>query len=71
MTRKYHLAHTVKGGPACKNGRSGAALIATGEHITIRYSEFSALRADLRCERCNTGKLFDFLERQTAKAFPA
>lgn len=66
MFRKEHLSHTFKGGPACKNGRIGGEL--RGEHIAIKYSEFSALPVERRCARCNGSKLFAFLERQTAKA---
>jgi hypothetical protein len=66
MTRKQHLQHTVHGGPTCQTGRSGAAL--RGEHITSKYSEFSAERSELQCERCRNSKLFAFLERQTIKA---
>lgn len=69
MTRKEHLKHTVNGGPTCKGGRVGAAL--SGEHITVKYSVFSALRPELQCERCRSSKLFAFLERQTAKALAA
>jgi hypothetical protein len=69
MARKEHLSHTYKGGPACQNGRVGASL--RGEHIAVKYSEFSKLPVELRCERCNNGKLFSFLERQTAKALLA
>jgi hypothetical protein len=67
MYRKEHLRHTVHGGPTCQTGRFGAAL--RGEHITLKYSEFSNSRA--QCERCRSSKLFAFLERQTAKALAA
>lgn len=67
--RKEHLQHTTHGGPTCQTGRSGGSL--RGEHITSKYSEFSALPVDRRCDRCNSSKLFAFLERQTAKALAA
>jgi hypothetical protein len=66
MTRKEHLQHTNGGGPTCQNGRAGGAI--RGEHFTSKYSEFSALPLERRCTRCNSSKLFAFLERQTAKA---
>lgn len=69
MTRKEHLQHTTNGGPTCQRGRVGGSL--RGEHITSKYSEFSALPVAQRCARCNDSKLFAFLERQTAKALAA
>ena len=63
--RKTHLQHTVKYGPACKSGRSGGAL--SGEHITVKFNEFILERGEFRCTRCESGKLFDFLQRQAAK----
>ena len=66
MTHKAHLNHTDNGGPTCQRGRVGGQL--RGEHFTYKYSEFSALPVEQRCARCNSGKLFAFLERQTAKA---
>ncbi len=63
--RKTHLQHTVKFGPACKSGRSGGSL--SGEHITVKYDDFIREWDDLRCSRCEGGKLFDFLQRQAAK----
>lgn len=65
MTRKEHLKHTVHGGPTCQSGRVGGQL--RGEHLSCKYSEFSALPLEQRCVRCNSSKLFAFLERQTAK----
>ena len=62
MTRKYHLRHTSHGGPTCQTGRAGAAL--RGEHITVKYAEFSACRAELQCSRCASSKLFAFLTRK-------
>lgn len=63
--RKDHLTHTVRGGPTCQSGRSGGSL--RGEHLTIPAREFLALAPELRCERCASSKLFDFLQRQAAK----
>ncbi len=71
MARKYHLQDTKHYGPTCQGGRSGAGLIRSGEHITLKYSDFSATARELRCDRCNNGRLFAFLERQTAKALLA
>lgn len=65
MARKTHLQHTVNYGPTCKSGRSGGSL--SGEHITVKYSEFSVERPEFQCDRCRNSKLFAFLERQTAK----
>ena len=64
MTRKTHLQHTVHYGPTCKSGRSGGQL--RGEHITVAFTEFAAERADLRCDRCASSKLFAFLTRRAA-----
>jgi hypothetical protein len=66
MIRKDHLKHTTDSGPTCQRGRIGGSL--RGEHLTVSYSEFSALPVEQRCARCNSSKLFAFLERQTAKA---
>jgi hypothetical protein len=65
-TRRENLRRLIGqwGGPTCQTGRSGGSL--RGEHITLKYSEFSASR--VQCDRCRSSKLFSFLERQTAKA---
>ena len=67
MNRKEHLRHTKHGGPTCQTGRIGAAL--RGEHITLKYSEFSTSNA--QCGRCRSSSLFAFLERQEAKELDA
>lgn len=59
MARKVHLAQPPVGGPACKNGRVGAALRGS-EHITMRYAEFAAA---LEAAQCRGGRLFAFLAR--------
>lgn len=64
MTHKTHLKHTVHGGPTCKSGRIGGQL--RGEHLTVKFPEFAAERADLRCDRCASSKLFAFLTRKAA-----
>jgi len=64
MAHKYHLEHTSKGGPTCQNGRIGATL--RGEHFTFKFAEFVAAPAALRCTRCESGKLFAFLQRKAA-----
>lgn len=69
MTRKTHLQHTVHYGPTCKSGRFGGQL--RGEHITVKYAEFAAERAELRCDRCESSKLFAFLQRVEAKQVAA
>ena len=69
MTRKDHLQHTVHFGPTCKSGRFGGSL--RGEHITLPAAEFLALAPELRCQRCASSKLFDFLQRQAAKKVEA
>ena len=61
-TRKDHLLHTVKFGPTCQSGRSGAAL--RGEHFTLPANEFLALDPQFRCIKCVNSKLFAFLQRQ-------
>lgn len=66
MSHKEHLKHTANSGPTCQRGRIGGSL--RGEHFTVGYAEFSALPVERRCARCNSSKLFAFLERQTAKA---
>jgi hypothetical protein len=66
MIRKEHLQHTVSGGPTCQSGRLGGQL--RGEHLSSKYSEFSALPVEQRCARCENSPLFAFLKRQAAKA---
>lgn len=60
--RKTHLQHTVHFGPACQRGRSGGQL--RGEHITVKFNDFIREWDDLRCTRCENGKLFAFLFRK-------
>ena len=69
MSHKNHLQHTTHGGPTCQTGRIGGQR--RGEHFTMKYSEFVAQPVETRCARCNSSKLFAFLERQTAKALAA
>ena len=66
MSHKEHLENTGHGGPTCQRGRIGGSL--RGEHFTSSYAEFSALPVERRCARCNSSKLFAFLERQAEKA---
>ena len=61
---KVHLEHTVRHGPTCQTGRSGAAL--RGEHITEGYAEFVAEPVAYQCNRCAASKLFAFLQRKAA-----
>jgi len=65
MSHKHHLQHTVKYGPTCQGGRSGGSL--RGEHFTAPAAEFLALPSEMRCVRCASSKLFNFLQRQASK----
>lgn len=65
MAHKYHLEHTVTGGPTCQRGRSGGSL--RGEHFTFGVAEFMNADTALRCSRCENSSLFAFLKRQQEK----
>jgi hypothetical protein len=60
--RKEHMKHTVKFGPTCQNGKSGASL-AGREHITVPFVEFVDVPQIYQCEKCLNSKLFKFLSR--------
>lgn len=64
MSRKIHLSHTTKFGPACQGGNVGARL--RGEHIAEGFGEFVKRDESLQCSRCRASSLFAFLEKRAA-----
>ncbi len=63
-TRRLHLRDTKTGNATCAGRRTGYGR----EYIVAKYSEFAVSPTEARCEKCASGKLFAFLEQQTAKA---